>query len=182
MIRKQETTAKRFVYNSASQTDIQRAFPQYSIFGEKTCLTIKPSMPKFKRAGGNGIVVQHKGKLNFEFTPYQGKRWQWDDKTTFALTPEEAGLLLSQLPHYPVTLVRSSESMNKMGDTGGAVITSGGNDDEVKKVFTVTPAKGVITFEADYVQNGSSGNVHGFPMKIDVQLGEWEVVKSLLEE
>lgn len=175
------STTKRFVYNSP-EGGIQRAFPQYTIFGEKICLTLKAAMPTFKRAGGNGIAVKQKGKIFFEFTPFMGNRWQWNDKTAVSLSPEETGLLISQLPHYPVSLVRS-EGRNKMGvDGGGTVITSGGDDGEIKKVFTVTPANGVISFEVDYFQKGNGGQVHGFPMKIDVQLGEWEIVKSLLEE
>ena len=172
---------KRYFFDESRGSNIKRAFPQYSLFGGETCLTFKASMPTFKRAGGDGIALQQKGKIAMEFTPFQGNRWQWNDSTALFLTPEEVGLLLSQLPHYPVSIVRRDPGTNKMEGTE-TVITSNGDNGDFSKVLTITPKESVISFEIDYTQRGKGGQVHGFPRNIDVQLGEWEVVRSLLQE
>jgi len=49
-----------------------RAFPSYSIFGTDALLTLKPLLPTFKPAGGDGVALDRRGKMMLSFTPSVG--------------------------------------------------------------------------------------------------------------
>ncbi|KAL7445792.1 hypothetical protein ACHAXM_011363 [Skeletonema potamos] len=138
----------------------RRGFPQYTIFGPDTALSIRAVLPQFRRAGADGVSVERRGKLVFEFVPRNasGAGFAWNEKTLFSLSVEEVGLLLSQLPGNVVEL---SHSMNygvgsdDEGSGGGVMQQSG---DLVDKVLTITPGEGAtLHFKIDYMKDGIGG-------------------------
>jgi hypothetical protein len=178
---------------------------------------MKPILPKFKHSqgpsnGSNGISLLQKGRMLLEFSPKnQGnqKGFQWNEKISFALTVEEMGLLLSQLPHYSVTLSRrigGGESSN--GVVGGAApfkrisastyeFVSTGTDtftnEYVDKVLTVEPGEGAtLTFQIDYRKDGVGGQKapafvsnetsNSAPLHVVLEAGEWEVISTLFRD
>ena len=138
----------------------RRGFPQYTIFGPDSALSIRAVLPQFRRAGTDGVSVERRGKLVFEFVPRNtsGAGFAWTEKTLFSLSVEEVGLLLSQLPGNGVEL---SHSMNYgLGSdddesSGGVTQESG---DLVEKVLTIEPGDGAtLNFKIDYMKNGVGG-------------------------
>ncbi len=141
----------------------RRGFPQYTVFGPDSALSVRAVLPQFKRAGNDGVSVDRRGKLVFEFVPRNasGAGFAWTDKTNFSLSVEEVGLLLSQLPGNGVEL---SHSMNygvggDSDETGrGAKQYSG---DLVEKVLTIQPGEGsTLNLKIDYVKDGVGGQSH----------------------
>jgi hypothetical protein len=174
----------------------KRAFPSYTIFGETSVLSMKPIMPKFKATGqdGNIIALSQRGRMMFQFSPSSRSGIQWDEQISFALSAEELGLLVTQLPFHPVTFAR-----HLVSDKGGGMNNGGryddiiSNDDGVMKTMTVTPIEGAaISFEIDYKKNGVGGqvppsgtsesNYQSAPMLLTVEAGEWEVLKLVAQE
>eukprot|EP00585_Thalassiosira_rotula_P004756 CAMPEP_0196141236 /NCGR_PEP_ID=MMETSP0910-20130528/9253_1 /TAXON_ID=49265 /ORGANISM="Thalassiosira rotula, Strain GSO102" /LENGTH=166 /DNA_ID=CAMNT_0041402339 /DNA_START=42 /DNA_END=538 /DNA_ORIENTATION=+ len=84
----------------------RRGFPQYTIFGPESALSLRAILPNFKRAGHDGVSVDRRGKLVLEFIPRNtsGSGFAWSNKTLFSLSVEEVGLCLSQLPENNVEL------------------------------------------------------------------------------
>jgi hypothetical protein len=177
---------------------VNRAFPQYSIMGEKCLMTIKPILPTFKSvANGDGISVQQKGRMLLEFAPTNpGNKpgFQWDEKIGFALSVDEMGLLISQLPHYGVTLVRKVGGDQSNGFGGGSYnLVSSSTTESMDKVLTAQPGEGAtITFRVDYMKDGVGGQIapaaatsetsHAAPLEVLVEAGDWEVVLAIFRE
>jgi hypothetical protein len=137
----------------------RRGFPQYTIFGPDTALSIRAVLPQFRRAGAEGVSVERRGKLVLEFVPRKasGAGFDWNDKTLFSLSVEEVGLLLSQLPGNGVEL---SHSMNygvgSDDESSGGVMQQSG--DLVEKVLTIEPGEGAtLNFKVDYMKDGIGG-------------------------
>ena len=155
-----------------------RAFPQYSVYGSESLLTIKPLLPSFKPAGGDGIALDKRGKIMLGFTPAasDGTRFLWDQQIQMALSVEEVGLIVNQLPAHPVELSRSGSQ----GEGGTAEGTMTGVPD---KVLTISPGEGaMVTFALDYVLDGVGGQISQLdtnsvnaPMEVIAQAGEFEV-------
>ncbi len=171
-----------------------RAFPSYTIYGETCVLQMKCIMPKFKNVGqdGNIIAVSQQGRMIFEFIPASQSGIQWQRGISFALKPEEMGLLINQIPIYPVSFTRTLfADVQNVGDGNGM---DGGrydmvsDDDSVFKTMTVRPVDGAaISFQIDYIKNGIGGQVPPLnsternyecaPLDLNVQAGEWECLK-----
>lgn len=138
-----------------------RAFPQYTIFGTTTALSVRSILPQFKRAGSDGVSVERRGKLVLEFVPraQTGAGFLWKEKTPFSLSVEEIGLCISQLPGNPVELSHAyygSESDDE-GSRSGVTQTSG---DNIEKVLTIQQSEGsCVKFTIDYMKNGVGGEV-----------------------
>lgn len=162
-----------------------RAFPQYSVYGSESLLTIKPLLPSFKPAGGDGIALDKRGKIMLGFTPAasDGTRFLWDQQIQMALSVEEVGLIVNQLPAHPVELSRSGSQ----GEGGTAEGMMTGVPD---KVLTISPGEGaMVTFALDYVLDGVGGQISQLdtnsvnaPMEVIAQAGEFEVVKLILQQ
>jgi hypothetical protein len=171
----------------------RRGFPQYTVFGPDSALSVRAVLPQFKRAGNDGVSVDRRGKLVFEFVPRNasGAGFAWTDKTNFSLSVEEVGLLLSQLPGNGVEL---SHSMNygvgSDGDESGDRGVTQYSGDLVEKVLTIQPGEGsTLNLKIDYVKDGVGGQSHpqyeetipSTPIEVTLQAGEWEVFKSIFQ-
>eukprot|EP00970_Alexandrium_tamarense_P017410 scaffold9505_cov202-Alexandrium_tamarense.AAC.6 len=142
----------------------RRGFPQYTVFGPDSALSVRAVLPNFKRAGTDGISVDRRGKIVLEFVPRNpsGAGFQWADKTTFSMSVEEVGLFVSQLPQSGIELSHSlhyggygSGGEEDGGGSGGAKIASG---DMIEKVLTVEPGEASsVKFKIDYMKNGVGG-------------------------
>lgn len=177
--------------------EINRAFPSYSIMGDKCLLTIKPIMPSFKSVSNDAIALQQKGRMLLEFAPMNGGNqlgFQWDEKIGFALSVEEIGLLISQLPHYGVTLSRKLGGDQTSGFNGASYdLVSSTTNESIEKVLTATPGDGAtIIFRVDYMKDGVGGQLppasatnegsRSAPLEVAIEAGEWEVMLSLFRE
>eukprot|EP00551_Chaetoceros_affinis_P001425 CAMPEP_0203641468 /NCGR_PEP_ID=MMETSP0088-20131115/6781_1 /ASSEMBLY_ACC=CAM_ASM_001087 /TAXON_ID=426623 /ORGANISM="Chaetoceros affinis, Strain CCMP159" /LENGTH=181 /DNA_ID=CAMNT_0050496921 /DNA_START=257 /DNA_END=802 /DNA_ORIENTATION=- len=156
---------------------------------------MKPMIPKFKTSGqdGNIINLSERGRMMFQFSPTSSSGIKWNENITFALSAEELGLLVSQLPYHPVTFVRelTSRQGSAFNDEKYDIVS---DDDSVMKTFIVTPIEGAsVHFEIDFKKNGIGGqmppansaeraNGLSAPMRVVLQAGEWEVLKSLAQE
>jgi hypothetical protein len=134
------------------------------VFGPDSALSVRAVLPQFKRAGNDGVSVDRRGKLVFEFVPRNasGAGFAWTDKTNFSLSVEEVGLLLSQLPGNGVEL---SHSMNygvgSDGDESGDRGVTQYSGDLVEKVLTIQPGEGsTLNLKIDYVKDGVGGQSH----------------------
>ena len=176
---------------------VERAFPQYSVVGESSLLSLKPIMPKFKSVSNDAVSLQQKGRLLFEFSPANGGNqpgWKWDEKIGFALSVEEIGLLISQLPHYGVTLTRKVGGDQSSGFNGGSYnLVSSSSNETIDKVLTAQPGDGAtIIFRVDYMKDGVGGQIPpaaatnetstAAPLEVMVEAGEWEVMLSIFKE
>jgi hypothetical protein len=149
----------------------RRGFPQYTIFGPDSALSMRAVLPQFRRAGTDGISVEKRGKLVLEFVPRNasGAGFLWSEKTIFSLSVEEVGLLISQLPGNGVELSHSmnygvggdsDESdgvMQRVQPQSGVLRYAG---DLVEKVLTILPGAGAsLVFKVDYVKDGIGGQI-----------------------
>ena len=138
----------------------RRGFPQYTVFGPDTALSIRAVLPNFRRAGNDGVSVERRGKLTLEFIPRNntGAGFAWQDKTVFSMSCEEIGLLLSQLPGNSVEMshnVYMSDS-DKEGDGDSGFAQHSG--DVMEKVMTIEPLEGAsLKFKIDYMKGGIGG-------------------------
>lgn len=185
-----------------SYNAVTRSFPSYSVMGEKCLLVIKPIMPKFKhvptQSNDNAVAIAQKGRMMLEFSPKnEEKGFNWSEKISFALTAEEMGLLLSQLPHYSVTLSRRIGGAEQGGFGGSAYnlvgAASAGSNEYIDKVLTAEPGEGAtIAFRIDYMKDGVGGltapvfaqneTSRSAPLHVVVEAGEWEVISTIFRD
>lgn len=107
-----------------------------------------------------------------------------DHQIRFALSPEECGLLVDQLPkNQKVEFLRRTQQYNDFPEDG-----DGPSPD---KVLHITPGQaGMVSFKVDFEKDGvggygASGNnmpadVAG-PLEVVVQTGEYQVIHSLIQ-
>jgi hypothetical protein len=102
----------------------------------------------------------------------------------FSLSPSEAGLLLHQLPDYPVELVRR---LPVPGEAPGSAVVY--NTEMPNKVLRVTPRDGVeFVFTVDYEKDGVGGQHPSLssteappgPLEVVVQVGDYQVLREIL--
>ena len=141
---------------------IARAYPQYAIHGEAHMLNIKMIVPGYRLIKGESIAVDNskKGRMLLEFTPRGSSgNYLWSDTVRFALSCEEVGLLISQLPQYEVELSRAATNSQDIEDTSkfGAI-----TNDMPDKVLRITPGEGAsVKFMLDFVRDGVGGQSPG---------------------
>jgi hypothetical protein len=151
----------------------KRAFPNYTVASDLCFLNMKPISPDFKVVSKDAIAVSNRGKLLLELSPANGTGgYIWDDKISFALSTEEIGLCLSQLPHYAVSFSRNIGSYT---------------NENIEKVLTLTPGDGAtITFSIDHEKDGVAGymaqGLETSALSIVIQAGEWEVLSTLMRD
>ena len=167
----------------------KRAFPNYSIASGLCFLNMKPISPEFKMVSKDAIAVSQRGKILLELSPGNGKGgYIWDQKLSFAMTTEEIGLCLSQLPHYAVSFSRIVGGNNNVGKNGVEYELIGATTNEnIEKVLTLTPGEGAtITISIDHEKDGVAGymikGLKSSAMTIVIQAGEWEVLSTLLRD
>lgn len=167
----------------------KRAFPNYTVASDLCFLNMKPISPEFKVVAKDAITVSSKGKLLLELSPGNGTGgYNWDHKLSFALTTEEIGLCLSQLPHYPVSFSRTIGGNYDIGRNGAEYGLIGATTNEnIEKVLTLTPGDGAtITFSIDHEKDGVAGymiqSVQTSALSIVIQAGEWEVLSTLMRD
>jgi len=168
-------------------TSFVRANPEYRIYGETCLLSFKALVPTFKGVGqSNKLVVNKPGRMLLEFVPrLSGNNYgfSYSDRQAIALSPEELGLVLSQIPkNLSVRIFRdgSSRSYNSGGYSSGGQGT-------FDKILTISPSStgsGSVSFGLTPIdEHGRSieDNQHGIPppMEVEVQAGEYEIVKSI---
>lgn len=128
----------------------RKGYAQYTLFGPDCAMAIRAILPQFKQAGADGVSVDRRGSLLVEFVPRNatGQGYMWSNKTTFALSCEEVGLCISQLPENAVELSHSSRQNN-------VEVTAG---DTVEKVLTIESGEGqTVKFKIDYMMGGVGG-------------------------
>ena len=154
-----------------------RAYPQYTVFGETAVLSLKTVTPKFKEVGNDasGVALEKTGKISFNFSPRSSTRISWDICHRIDLSPDEIGLLLSQLPNYPVEILR--EGTYDSDSTASSLQSS---TDQVTKVFTAAPMSGARVCFKYNLDNTLPDSI--LPLEVIVHAGEWEVMRSLMQE
>lgn len=136
-----------------------RAFPQYTVFGPDSALSIRSILPTFKRAGNDGVSVERRGKLVLEFIPRNqtGAGFMWQEKTVFSLSVEEVGLFVSQLPGSGVELSHAAHNASYDRDDANSGVTQLSGD-VVEKVLTIEQGEGsAVLFKVDYMKDGVGG-------------------------
>jgi hypothetical protein len=128
--------------------------------------------PTFKTVGRNNrLVVDNEGRSLITFLPRvqdgASTGFSFQDRLSIALSPKEMGLILSQLPDRGVEVNRQQRPLDGMDTQGGA---------GPSKVLTVTPSidSSVLFKLASVDDYGNSRS-----MEVDVQAGEYEVIKSI---
>jgi len=102
----------------------------------------------------------------FEFAPRNAELGKlspkWKESVRFALSVEEVGLFVNQLPDNPVKIAR-------------------GLPEDIDKVFSAVPGDlGSVRFEIDLVKDGVGGQEPSAPMVVTAQAGEVEVIRAIL--
>ena len=106
-----------------------------------------------------------------------------------ALTVEEVGLLVNQLPMHEVEISRSGNNQGGRGGGEYSLAPEPEISDAPDKVLTVTPGDGAtVTFALDFVRDGVGGQISPLeensrhaPMEVVAQAGDFEVLKRLME-
>lgn len=134
---------------------IVRAYPQYSIFGETHMVSFKLIPPVYRLVKGGAMVVDNskRGKILVEFTARASTGgFAWNEQVRFALSPEEVGLISSQLPQYPVEFSRIAAVSSEEEDSSfGGTVTN----DQPAKVLSMAPGPGAAaTISLDFVLDG----------------------------
>jgi Whirly transcription factor len=167
-------------YNNNNNDAAILAYPQYSVFGENCVLALKLLPPTFQVLKSRSLVVEKKGRLLLDWKPRAvDGSVIFEKQIRFALSPEEVGLVLDQLPEHQVELTRQPPRISK--DFSAVSQPSG-----VTKVLTLTPqGGGVVTFkmqvddsDGSYVPHPTGGNARA--MEVAVQLGEYQVMRHLM--
>jgi len=154
-------------------------------------------MPEFKtfktngKDGKDGIALHNTGRMLLAFTPINPGRagFLWDQQIYFGLSVEEIGLLISHVPHQPLKLSRNlgtDWNNDESGINDRKYDSVSANNEPGRKVLAVTPGEFAINFHIDYVdapaETATEKGASFVPMEVDMQAGEWEVVKSILKE
>lgn len=142
--------------------------PRYRIFGSEASLTIEIIPPTFKIVGaGDGFLTVDKlGRFLFTFHPRSlpDKRFDYNSPHHFALSGEEGGLALSQLPARSVRLERSQ------GFEAVAI---------ERKVLEMSPSDGEsvkISVRTEDINTGASLT----DLSIQAEAGEWMVLQEII--
>lgn len=73
-----------------------KIYATYCIYKGKAALSVQPVSPRFIRLSSGSLKVDRHGVMMLTFTPAIGERkYDWEKKQLFALSPTEAGSLIS---------------------------------------------------------------------------------------
>lgn len=163
-----------------------RAYPSYTIYGEKCILNLKLQPPNFRISASNVLQMDYtkKGRLLLEWVPRNvDGSVSRNEQLRFSLSPEESGLLIDQIPKSDVELFRLPNTA-----PGGNLVSGPG------KILRVVPgASGQVSFQLEYsTRNTSVGGLSSNdieeptqttplgPLEVTVQLGEYQVMKQII--
>jgi len=156
-----------------------RAYPEFKVYGNQCLLSFRPIPPTFKSVGTGGIVVDNPGRILTEFTPrgnpHDGSAaFRHDAKANFALSAEELGLVLSQVPTYRVELSRNSRQQQPP-------LVDGAGRDVQSKILTIEQPENSIgcLFSLDFSRGGAGAGESNRPLSVELQAGEFEAVREL---
>ncbi|GKY94162.1 hypothetical protein MPSEU_000382300 [Mayamaea pseudoterrestris] len=148
----------------------KRTYPQYTVYGDTCMLSLKVVLPTFRATKQQGLYVDSKGmgRVVLEWIPRDSNGRGEPTKTVrFGLSPEELGILVDQLPHHSVELMRRPSTDE----------TSSNN-----KLFRVAPNNnGMFSFAFDYERDGVTGVGPEGPFAVQVPLGEFTVLHELMK-
>ena len=169
----------RRTFASATSPSLQRANPEYRVYGENCLLSIQIIAPTFKTVGKyNRLVVSSTGRCLASFIPrIQGgtsSGFSYPDKQSMALSPEELGLILSQMPDLGVHINR--QTAPSMGD----YTSSQGGDS--KRLVVAPSADSSVLFKLTSVDEHGreiGNDMNDGSLEVNVQAGEYEVIKSI---
>jgi len=156
-----------------------RAYPEFKVYGEQCLLAFKPIPPTFKSVGAGGIVVDNPGRILMEFTPrgnpHDGSAaFRYDAKANFALSSEELGLVLSQVPTYRVELSRNSKQEQP------PLVDGAGREVQAKVLTIEQPEHSTgYLFSLDFSRGGAGAGGIDRPLSVELQAGEFEAVREL---
>jgi hypothetical protein len=145
-------------------------FPEYRFYSDKFLLSIQLLAPTFKTVGRkNKLVVDSIGRCMIQFLPRiegsDSSGFSFVDRQSIALSPEEIGLIISQLPDLGVQIARE-------GRDG----SDAQSDKRPGKVLTVVPSvDSSISFELASVDEFGNNK----SMEMIMEAGEYEVIKSV---
>lgn len=161
------------------------AYPQYTVYGETCLFAMKPMMPVYRVSNYQGRYPHlafesqsKRGRIIFEWVPRDPDGSTARDRSIrFALSPEEIGFVLDQLPKQnQVVLMRRPRPTEEPGAK-----------EAPHKVLHVTPGQGgMVSFKVDFEIDGvggqetSSPEISG-PLEVVVQAGEFQVIMSLMQ-
>ncbi|KAM7508149.1 hypothetical protein LguiA_018602 [Lonicera macranthoides] len=78
---------------------MDQIYAPYSIFKGKALLSASPVLPTFRKLESGAIRVDRRGNIMLTFCPAIGERkYDWEKKQRFALSPTEVGSLMSLGP------------------------------------------------------------------------------------
>jgi hypothetical protein len=186
-------------FSTQSMSMPSKAFPSYTIYGHTGALAFKPQSPQFNvHQSSGGIAVSQKGRMVLEIAPRNKlsspprtlnttnsnvTQHLWKEAIRYSLSVEDVGLILNALPHQEVEL--SSIDDDATGYDQGVPI------DRVLKLSPNSAGTSIMV-SMDFMQNGASmvqmpshlikyGRPAHFPLQVEMQAGEWIVVKTLLQ-
>ncbi|KAL1817441.1 hypothetical protein DCAR_0521871 [Daucus carota subsp. sativus] len=74
-------------------------FADYNIYKGKAALSASPRLPQFSKLESGSLKVERQGTIMLSFSPAIGERkYDWEKKQLFALSPTEIGSLISLGP------------------------------------------------------------------------------------
>ncbi|GAX09888.1 hypothetical protein FisN_11Lh131 [Fistulifera solaris] len=168
-------TAARICSRNMSTKQPLRAYPMYTVYGADCYFNLKVILPKF-RTRNNVLSTDgfpQYGSLLLEWVPRGSDGKGTPDRSLrFALSPQEAGLLIDQARNETVEFSRTGFPPNV-----------------VDKVFRVSPHEaGAVEFQIDYETEGRGGqsptdrpDLEGIaPLGIVFQRGEYVVLRELM--
>lgn len=156
-------------------------YPAYRVYAENVAFIIKAIPPEVKVVGrSQANEISEKGRLLLEFVGRQGPggKFEWTRPLRFALSPEEAGLVLARLKGgLPIELNRQTRSDDDQYGVMG-----------LQKVLRVMPASDgsvqmICDFEVDGIggQTPPSSKEGQGPFELSLMVGESQVLQSILE-
>lgn len=85
-------------FSTAGRTS-DRVFADYNIYKGKAALSASPRLPQFSKLDSGSLKVDRQGTIMLSFSPAIGERkYDWEKKQLFALSPTEIGSLISLGP------------------------------------------------------------------------------------
>jgi hypothetical protein len=112
---------------SARESSSGKKFASYTIFKGKAALAVYPVLPKFCTIGSGSSKMEKNGVVMLVFWPaIATRKYDWDKKQYFALSPTEVGSLVS---------LGSSDSCEFFHDPSMKSSSEG----QIKKSLTIAP-------------------------------------------
>ncbi|KAL8167094.1 hypothetical protein V2J09_008593 [Rumex salicifolius] len=142
-----------------------RIYATYYVYKGKAALSVHPVSPRLVRLDSGGLKVDKQGCMMLTFTPSAGERkYDWERKQLFALSPTEAGSLIS-MAHNDSCEFFHDPSMKSS------------NAGQVRKSLSVKPSPGGggLFFSLNVVNNIQQTNER---LTVPVTTAEFAVIRT----